>query len=40
MMRCRLIDKQFRPFPEDIGAAIAAAEACDNQALAADLRGY
>ena len=38
IMRCRLIDHQFRPFPEDIGAAIAAAEACDNQALAADLR--
>ncbi len=40
IMRCRLIDKQFRPSPEDIGAAIVAAEACDNQALAADLRGY
>lgn len=40
IMRCGLIDDQFRPFPADIAAAVAAAEACNNQALAADLRGY
>lgn len=40
IMRCRLIDEQFRPFPADIEAAIAAAGACDNQTLAVDLRGY
>ena len=38
IMRCRLIDSQFRPFPEDLEAAILAAEASDNPALAADLR--
>ena len=38
IMRCRLIDAQFRPFPEDLEAAILAAEACDNAALAAGLR--
>lgn len=40
IMRCRLIDEQFRPFPDDLEAAIAAAEACDNGALAASLRRY
>ena len=40
IMRCRLIDEQFRPFPDDIVAAIAAAEACKNPSLAADLRGF
>ena len=40
IMRCRLIDAQFRPFPEDLEAAILAAEASDNPALAADLRRY
>lgn len=40
ILRCQLIDEQFRPFPADIAAAIAAAEACDNQALAVELRGY
>lgn len=40
IMRCRLIDEQFRPFAEDIDAAIRAADACDNPALAAELRRY
>ncbi|MBT8067525.1 MAG: hypothetical protein KJO09_09810 [Gammaproteobacteria bacterium] len=40
IMRCRLIDAQFRPFPEDLEAAILAAEASDNPALAADLRRH
>lgn len=37
IMRCRLIDEQFRPLPEDVAAAIAAAKACDNNELAAIL---
>jgi hypothetical protein len=40
IMRCRLIDPQFRPFPGDLVAAIAAAEATDNPSLADDLRQY
>jgi len=40
IMRCRLIDETFRPFPEDIAAAIAAAEACKNPTLAAELQGF
>ncbi|MGB5258333.1 MAG: hypothetical protein WBN07_06070 [Woeseiaceae bacterium] len=40
IMRCRLIDEQFRPFAEDLDAAIQAAEACDNPVLAADLGRY
>ena len=38
MLRCRLIDEQFRPLDEDLGAAIAAAEAVSNDDLAAHLR--
>jgi len=38
MMRCRLIDEQFWPLDEDLGAAIAAAEAVSNDDLAAHLR--
>lgn len=38
IMRCRLVDAQFRPLAEDMEAAIIAAEACQNQALAAELR--
>lgn len=38
IMRCRLIDEQFRPFDEDRAAAIAACEACDNAELAAVFR--
>ncbi|MGI9237735.1 MAG: hypothetical protein ACR2QZ_10090 [Woeseiaceae bacterium] len=40
IMRCRLIDAQFRPFPDDLEAAIVASEACDNAALATSLRQY
>jgi putative membrane protein insertion efficiency factor len=35
IMRCRLVDEQFRPFPEDLPAAIAACESCNNPELAA-----
>ncbi|MGI9247369.1 MAG: hypothetical protein ACR2QI_00045 [Woeseiaceae bacterium] len=38
IMRCRLIDEQFRPLPEDILAAIAACDACANPELTAILR--
>lgn len=38
MMRCRLVDEQFRPWPEDVPAATAAADACANEELAALLR--
>lgn len=40
IMRCRLVDEHFRPFPEDMQGAIDACDACDNQALAADLRRH
>jgi len=38
MMRCRLVDEQFRPLPEDGPAATAAAKACGNEDLAAFLQ--
>ena len=38
MMRCRLIDEQFRPLPEDIDAAIEAATAVSNDELVAVLQ--
>lgn len=38
IMRCRLIDEQFRPLPEDVVAAAAACDACANEELAAILR--
>ena len=38
IMRCRLIDEQFRPLPEDTALAIAACEAYENEELAAVLR--
>jgi hypothetical protein len=38
IMRCRLIDEQFRPLPEDVPAAIVASDACANPELAAILR--
>ena len=37
MMRCRLIDENFRPFNDDLAAAARAAEACQNSELAAVL---
>jgi len=37
IMRCRHIDEQFRPLPEDLAAAIAAAEARGNAELVAIL---
>lgn len=37
MMRCQHIDEQFRPLPEDLAAAIAAAEARGNTELVAVL---
>jgi len=40
IMRCRLIEERFRPFPADLDAAIAACNACDNPELAASLRQY
>ncbi|MGI9232508.1 MAG: hypothetical protein ACR2RD_02660 [Woeseiaceae bacterium] len=40
IMRCRLVDAQFRPFPDDLEAAIVASDACDNAALATNLRQY
>jgi hypothetical protein len=33
MMRCRLVNKEFRPLQADLAAAIAAAEACQNNEL-------
>ncbi len=38
IMRCRLIDEQFRPLAEDVDAAIAAASAVSNDELVADLQ--
>jgi hypothetical protein len=38
IMRCLLIDERFRPFPDDLPAAIAAAEASANTELAAVLK--
>jgi len=38
IMHCRLIDEQFRPFHEDIPAAIVACDACNNPELATILR--
>jgi hypothetical protein len=38
VMYCRLIDEQFRPFHDDIPAAIAACDACNNPELAAILK--
>lgn len=38
MMRCRLVDEQFRPWPADVPAATVAADACANEELAALLR--
>lgn len=38
MMRCRLIEEQFRPLAEDVGAAIEAAKAVSNDELVAVLQ--
>lgn len=38
IMRCRLIDEQFRPLPEDVPAATAACVACANEELAGILQ--
>ena len=38
IMRCRLIDERFKPFPDDLPAAIAAAETTANMELAAVLK--
>lgn len=38
MMRCRLLNAEFKPMPEDIPQAIAAAEACHNDELLSFLR--
>ena len=38
MLRCELVDEQFRPMPDDRAAAIAAAEAMSNAALALKLQ--
>lgn len=38
IMRCRLIDESFRPFEDDVPAAIAAAEATRNSELATVLK--
>lgn len=38
IMRCRLIDEQFRPLPEDLPLAVAACEAYENEELAGILR--
>ena len=38
ILRCRLVDETFRPFPDDLPAAIAAAEATGNAELAAVLK--
>lgn len=39
IMRCRLVDERFRPSADDLPAAIAACESCNNPELAAILRG-
>lgn len=39
MMRCRLIDERFRPLPDDLAAATAAAKACGNDEIVAALAG-
>jgi hypothetical protein len=39
MLRCRLVNADFRPLTADLPAAIAAAEACQNYELAQSLRG-
>jgi hypothetical protein len=38
IMRCRLIDEQFKPLPEDMPAAVQAAENSGNIELAAVLK--
>jgi hypothetical protein len=38
IMRCRLINQQFRPLQEDLQAAISAAESSGNIELAAVLK--
>jgi hypothetical protein len=38
IMRCRLIDEAFKPFPEDVARAISAAETHRNIELAAVLK--
>ena len=38
MMRCRLVNPAFRPLPEDLELAAAAAEDCHNEELASFLR--
>ena len=38
IMRCRLIDEYFKPAPDDIPAAIQAAESSGNSELAAVLK--
>ena len=38
IMRCRLLNEQFKPFREDIPAAVLAAERCGNIELAAVLK--
>lgn len=39
MLRCRLVNDEFRPLPEDLPAAAAAARRCGNEALAKSLDG-
>ena len=39
MLRCRLVSERFRPLPEDLARAVAAAETTGNAALAAALTG-
>lgn len=38
MLRCRLVNPAFRPLPEDVELAVAAAKACHNEELASFLR--
>jgi hypothetical protein len=38
ILRCRMIDESFRPLPEDMPAAIEAAERGGNQELLASLK--
>jgi hypothetical protein len=38
ILRCRLVDETFRPLPEDMPAAIEAAELCGNRELANALK--
>ena len=38
ILRCRMVDDTFRPLPEDLRAAIEAAEECGNRELANDLK--